>query len=317
MLLVHRALERTALKSIASSPPKVSGYLLSSLDESHFHAPANRETFQRIRKLARDRGHLVSWDDVLSDPALSQTTRTLLSVKRSKRIKLVKNAESLVTRLNEYRKLREIYFAVKATGESLKADKIDIDDITQKLADGITRARTNGNTVEKMFTHFGKNNNSAKVVKNILLGDTKRFIPTGFKNFDSKSIGIPRGSLWALGGPTGSGKCLEKNTKIPTNRGIFTLEQLWNMCEGPTDNEGFRKLHKPIRVYTHKGRSKKIWAVYCTTGKTIRITMSNGAVVEGLAEHKIWILNERGIPEFKRLDQLSIGDNSPNVVPRF
>lgn len=114
-----------------------------------------------------------------------------------------------------------------------------------------------------------------------------------------------------------SGKCLVGDTTVKTSIGNKTLKELWDLSSGNIDEDGFNKLDKEILVYTDKNNQKPITHTYKTRGKTIRITFDDGTVIEGLAEHKIWILNIHNKPEFKKLDEIKEGDTTCSLESKF
>lgn len=104
------------------------------------------------------------------------------------------------------------------------------------------------------------------------------------------------------------GKCLRGDTEVVTSTGIRTLKELWESSQADVDLDGFKPLTEDVFVFTDKGRYQRATHAYKTRGQMLRITFDDGTVIEGLGEHKIWILNDRHQLEFKKLSDLVVGD---------
>ena len=110
----------------------------------------------------------------------------------------------------------------------------------------------------------------------------------------------------------GGGKCQRGETLVHTSQGLIRLDELWEMGKGEVDADGFKQLK--IGVMDHTNEYAQTDKVYKTSGKTIKITFSDGTEIEGLAQHKIWVYVE-GTYQFLRLDELEKGDPAPKAIP--
>ena len=104
----------------------------------------------------------------------------------------------------------------------------------------------------------------------------------------------------------GGGKCLTGNTLVPTSEGMLTLRELFDASEG----EG-KERALDVGVLTKEG-IKRTSGTYTTKGKTYKVRLSNGSRLEGLAEHRLWGM-EDGKLKFIRLDELKVG----TLLPKY
>lgn len=90
-------------------------------------------------------------------------------------------------------------------------------------------------------------------------------------------------------------KCLNKDTLCFTNKGLLSLDEL--------------RLEEGIEVPNARGSLKGVSLVY-DNGKaeTIKVRTSLGNVIEGTSEHKLWVMNEEGDLEWRKLRDLKLGD---------
>lgn len=204
MKLLSPSLEKLALRSICRKGDP-SSVLLGVLNDEYFAHPSTLEGFQRVVSLVRDRGKTMSWRELTTDPGVSEETRKYLERIDQKPLRKKSSANKLAFALNKYRKARKAYFAAEYIVQTVKKDKIDVDEMLTRAADMITEARVSGQR-EQQLLHIGHNNNSIKTVKAILNGETNIYIPTGFKAFDNENVGLPVGGLTILGATTGGGK---------------------------------------------------------------------------------------------------------------
>jgi len=112
--------------------------------------------------------------------------------------------------------------------------------------------------------------------------------------------GIIPGFMVQISGKEGSGKCLKGDSLVPTSKGIMRLDELYNNTNDKV-------------VITHKHVKKQLTGSYKTSGKTISITTNYGDVVEGLAEHRMWVYRGAQLG-FCRLDAIKAGDWLPKSL---
>lgn len=211
MKLLSIPAEIKAIRTICSDFEKVSGVVLASTDEHSFHYPPAREAYKLIRKTMYESGEVPSWTELIASPALSEQIRKVLRGVKDTPMTDAKKAPGLVRTLDKYRKLRSLLEVAETISNSIEDDKVDVDELLDQASEGLAKARVSTHAQAKI-THFGKGNNSSALIKNLLYGTRKPFIPTGYKGFDRKNGGILRGSLFMVGAPTGFGK-----TALATN----------------------------------------------------------------------------------------------------
>jgi replicative DNA helicase len=186
---------------------KASGNILSCLDDTSFHTTAAKEIYKRIKTIAKKRSIIISWDDLASDPALSESTRDKITLFKKKPARSKEKVDRLVARLNEYRKLRQMFYMASNIDKRLKSSSVEADELLQESAEFITKARSNSDS-SKWFTHIGrpKDGTGNSLVKKTLKVSDTAYLATGFRSYDSRSIGIPRGTFMLLGTQTSGGK---------------------------------------------------------------------------------------------------------------
>lgn len=206
MKIVSIPAEMAAIRSICSDYERVSAKILSSTEiETFEYAPA-KNAYSHIRKALAQQGELPSWVELCSAPELPETTRKILKNYKQLPISNEKKANGLSTSLDKYRKLRVLFNLNEMLAEQLSGDHVpDTDELIDQTTDALAKARVKA-TSTSSITHFGKGDNASQVIKNVLTGERAPVIPTGFKGFDDKNGGVPRGALMGIGGFTGLGK---------------------------------------------------------------------------------------------------------------
>jgi replicative DNA helicase len=312
MKLLSPELEKLVIKSITKGPTKVASNLMANLDGRCFAFAPTKEAWDRISSLIKDRGIVPSWQELLTDPVITEESRKLLKQYKKPVLDSKEKAVHIATRLHEYSKLRGIYDIAKYSAERVKSEKIDADELLESITNRLTDVKTSS-LKKDHFLNWGTNSNSKKIVKKILYdNDIKRYIPTGFGAFDRVNLGFERSSLVLLGATSGGGKCLVGDTKVPTSVGVKTLKELWELSSGKLNKDGFNSMEKTIFVKTHKGKLQPITHTYKTKGKTIKITFDDGSILEGLPEHNIMINGS-----WKRLDEIAIGDTTKDYSNEY
>ena len=212
MLLYNAKAESRCLSTLTS--PLVSErlryYLFAKLSPEYFHHPACLSAFNRLLSLTKKYGALVTWDELLADPVLEEDFRTMLGTLVAEPVRRRKPCDRMLDVLNSYRKIRKTYAVAKATIESLKGEKVDIDPILDVMAAGISEARVAHNNAP--LYSIGKDGNSESLVKSVLRGNSVPFYRTGFNGYDSKNGGLPLDGVMVIAATSGSGKsCMLMN----------------------------------------------------------------------------------------------------------
>jgi hypothetical protein len=221
--LFSAPMEAVSLKSLCSSDLKISGALLSKLDESFYHTEEGGECYGRIRSHFLKKGEPPSYKMLCQDVGLSEDAREFLR-SASGVAKNVAQIDQLVGSLNEYRQTRLYYKLAKRLIKHLEMPKINPDELSE-LCSGIISKIQLRRTAAADIIHIGKDSNVREALEEILYGEANdNCIPTGFKTFDSVNGGFFRGSLVTIGGTSGGGKCSPINTAVQLSTLEFQLE---------------------------------------------------------------------------------------------
>ena len=206
MKLLSPELEKLAIKSITKSGTGISSKIMASLDSTCFNWEPTQEAWARLSVLVRDRGEVPTWEELVTDPTITEENRKLLKQFKKPPVSDIEKANRIVSRLHEYSKIRGIYDLAKNSADALKSDKIDVDKLVDNLTDQLTSLKTKG-IKSDIFTNWGTNSNSKKVVKDLLYKkDDRKYIPLGFDAFDRVNKGLPRGGLTTIAATSGGGK---------------------------------------------------------------------------------------------------------------
>lgn len=205
MKLLATQAELKALRTICGDYDKLSSLLLGATSKECFYYKPAAEAYRVIMTRLRDNGTTPDWTEIISDPSISEDTRKIL--RTSKEIPAVSKEKvlSLVSTLEKYRKLRGIVSIAQQSLDSIEDKAVDLDEVIEALSEGLVKVRSRGDANASLH-HFGKNNNTTPLIKEILYGKMKPCIPTGFKAFDDVNGGILLGSLVVIGANTGGGK---------------------------------------------------------------------------------------------------------------
>jgi replicative DNA helicase len=214
--------ELAVLRGLVHKDKKVGGTLLSQIDESYFYHPESIEAYTLIRRHMTTTGSTPTYKLLIEDPQLSVNARKFLRESEAT-IQTTEDANKAATILNKYRQLRGLYDLAANIDQKLNKEgdaRIDVDRLLEETATAINVARSKKSTVDA-FLHFGRNNNSSALVKDILYADnSEAIIPTGVEVFDSVSGGFARGALVTIGG----GKCQSLDTRIQLSTLVLDLE---------------------------------------------------------------------------------------------
>ena len=305
-------LEATAIRSIASGDDRIAGWLLPRLSAESFSWEPCVDFHRRLMFLTNRHGEIPHWEDLISDLAISEDSRNeLTNGNMAEVINTRREARMIVERLEDYRKARALMRMSLHVARTIKnEDKFDISLLTDEAGEMLSKARGGGNMEDAMFS-LGLSKIDKRGILEVLNAPKDEFMSTGIRAFDSVNQGVPRGSLWMLAGQTSSGKCSIYSTPVVTSEGIQPIGKIWDTFKTSIDENGFKPADKKLFVQTHTGAVKKITAAYKTKGRPIRVTFSDGSQVTGLPEHKLWINDKTGNPQFRRLDAIQLGDTTP------
>ena len=202
--------ELAVLRGMCSKDKKVAGALLANVDESYFHSPESVEVYEIVKRVMSETGESPSYRLLIEDPDLSKEAREHFRESQPT-IQSTADAKKGVNVLEKYRKRRGLYNLAADIATQLKAPKVDTEAILHRSATAINVIRAKKATNDS-FLHFGKNNNSMKVVDSILYEDrSEDIIPTGIEAFDDVAGGLYRGGMMTIAANSGGGKSIMAN----------------------------------------------------------------------------------------------------------
>jgi recombination protein RecA len=138
-------------------------------------------------------------------------------------------------------------------------------------------------------------------------------IPTGSIALDvALGVGgLPRGRVVEIYGPESSGKCVVAGTYIWTDRGLETVEELFESCgESATCTTrvtDVRTLNR--RLVNENGHLEQVAALTHNNLKPVwRITLRSGRTVTATANHPLRVIDEHGYIVWREVENLREGD---------
>ena len=230
--LVDAQLELKALRTLAAGG-ELGDKMASLLDREHFGYLPAIKAYRRIARSMKDEGRIPSWDYLIRDPILSEAHREILSSTTVPPCKKPEALKELFDELESKRMLRLGVDAIEAFNDSVANPEKPYSEIVADLRTRLSTLHTKTST-EEIFT-VGKGANASSVIRNMLDGELTPVIPTGYPDFDDENGGIPFGSLFIIGAPTGVGKtalatCMGKNMALAGHSTcIVSLEMNENM----------------------------------------------------------------------------------------
>lgn len=202
--------ELTVLRGITHKNRKIAGTILGSIDETYFDSPESVELLSAMKKHLTETGEAPTYKLMIDDPDISSEARSFFRDSEAT-IQSIEEAQKAVRILNRYRQVRALYSMAANIDQNMQKGKIDLDAMLEEASLKIAQARS-GKATKDSFLHFGKNNSSLELVKDLIYNEnTEDTIPTLIKPFDDQSGGLMRGSLFTLGASSGGGKSLMAN----------------------------------------------------------------------------------------------------------
>ncbi len=207
MILYNVQLEKKLIRTLASQDSKIAATCLASLQQEDFTFRPCAEIFKRVTFLARERGHLPGWNELLGDSALPETTRVQFSTYKKLPLKRVAEVRACVRHLRAFTKIRKIRKLAEFIAETTsKSTSLDANDFYNQVSTKLVASNL-GMDTSKTSVHIGEKKSSfLRIVRKILAGKAIHLIPTGFKVFDRINGGIPRGACFLIAAQTGGGK---------------------------------------------------------------------------------------------------------------
>ena len=183
----------------------ISSYLLANLDEAHFHYEPTKSAFKRLLTIAKKRSTILSYDDLMEDPALDEEFRDILREGRRSPARDQETASSIFSTLDKYKKTRALYAMSKTIIEALKEPKIDVDALTDRVTDTLTQIRSREMTADQVRV-IGKDANALSLIDEALNMEDENLYKTGFSEFDEKNGGLPSEGVFIMAATTSGGK---------------------------------------------------------------------------------------------------------------
>lgn len=342
--LYSQSLELRAIRTISAASSTVTegtlavndvsraaAYTFSAVDETFFHYPPCKAAYERIRSISKKRGKIVSYNDLLEDPALDEEFRDVLREAKRISARTEDAAKELVTGLDKYRKTRELFFMAKNVLEKLKETKVDVDLLLDEVTNAVTKTRSREN-VGEIILSVGKDATGLDLIDEALSTEDDVMLKTGFKDFDEINGGLPAEGVLLLAATTSGGKSavrmnlmknmyllnkvscltvsLEMNAKKETRRLLSSLTgiQYWKYTKQKLDaaeRKASRRAWK--KFHTHGVENECNYALICPTrGLTITsllmlvkpygykvIAIDYISLLEGLSDDRQWqVLSE-------------------------
>lgn len=209
MKLFVKKQEFRTIKTLCSSPIHVDlRYAhLGNLSEEHFHLEPTRTAYHRICKLARSGDDMPSWEELLSDPVLSEDFREVLAEEKPKAYKKLSELEKSRNTLEKYRRIRTVYYTAKESIESLSNDTIDIEQVIENMANGISNAHTQTSDIEEQTLSFGDGDDETLAyIKEQIDAPSLKMLKTGFDEYDETNGGLPSSGVMLMASTTSGGK---------------------------------------------------------------------------------------------------------------
>jgi len=228
MKLLNQSLEIRALRTICGRDKQLSARMFSQLDENHFYYLPTKEAFKRVKNLLKGSSEIVSFENLVTDPILSESTRDILSSDDQTTIADNVEMDSAVYNLECYRKVRGLYEMVQHLDEKLNEDQVDIDELMKYSSSKLAETMLD-KSMDDIILRNGFEGNADAVVSNILsmTEDNDIFIPTGFRVFDEKNGGFFKGTVALIGSTSGGGKSMTANQIFLNN-----VNAGYNVCLG-------------------------------------------------------------------------------------
>jgi len=209
------------LRSLTVQKKKdISEKLISNLSEDHFTIDVYKLAFRRLYAVYLKKGRLLSWKELIFDPTIEERIRDKLQVRELKRVKITTSDKSLLlpNSYEEFSSLLESNWYNAVHNKTIQLQNKLTEDLSgrQITNEGISRVYEE---IEKSLDEIKKLSSLSGTIfhmtkPNVIecLANFKHklnnnfFIPTGFKEFDNRNLGISVDSFFLIAGKAGSGK---------------------------------------------------------------------------------------------------------------
>ena len=201
-------LEIRALKALTSDNENLQSMAFSRLRDDTFSFPPAQEAFARIKAYAK-MGAIPAWENFLSDTRLSDDSVQALTAITVTGPKSRAEADIIFNELHQYRAVRSVYEMAEDIYTAVKSkSKLEVVGMLDMIAERVANARIVGNAEDNLIRTGDAQGAKAllKVMQKVHKGQGVTTIPTGFDSFDRINIGVPDGSCFVIGAPSGEGK---------------------------------------------------------------------------------------------------------------
>lgn len=233
MKLYSQSLELKAIRSMAvahgdgskvdiNKSTLVSSFLLASVDESFFHYEPCKAAFNRLITVSKKRSKIISFDDLLEDPALNEEYRDILREYKKKPVKTDDQAKQLLHSLDDYRKTRHLYYMAKNIIDTLKEPEVDVDALLDETTDKLTETRSRESMADLVFT-IGADANAEDLAEQAMSPEDEMLLKSGFTEFDERNGGLPSEGVMLLAATTSGGKSV---TRMNMMANIYKLNSV-------------------------------------------------------------------------------------------
>jgi len=207
---------------VLTSGGDIPSRLISKVKEDNFVTAHYRRAFRRLSTFYGIKGRLLSWQELLMDSAVPEPVVTRLRILEKRRKNIIKEDSSLLIP-NTYDKAIALLDELILASQTQKLILLQ-NSLSDKLGKDSQLNKSDVTGIVSFTTNSIDNINNLKYTSESIISlpnlslpsywdqfqsKLRDFhIPSGFANFDSISIGIPKDSYWLISATTGGGKSL-------------------------------------------------------------------------------------------------------------
>lgn len=231
--IVNAEAEIQAILTCLEAPSKeIKTACLGRLTEGMFGYVNALTAFQCLKKYTAELGSIPSRNVFENYPELTVEARTTVNSTTIVPVSTFDDLDHLVGQLEEMRRLRTAHSCSFAIAKSLQAEKVESADLLEVMESSLMELRSSDNHAAQMF-HVGEGGNSKELMKKIMSQeDTSGFIPTGFKNFDSKTKGFRRKQMAVIASHYKGGKSVVALNILKNQYFMYGLKVCHIVLEG-------------------------------------------------------------------------------------
>lgn len=245
MKVVDPKLELKVLRTVCGGDSTLASGLLPTLTTASFHYPPCIEAFRHVMSSVQSSGAIPDWHALTADPTISDKTRRVLKTCELPAVREAVKAQSLVKTLDRYRQLRGVAAIAETIYGQIDSDQVDVDELTEHISNELVSIRSRNDT-KNQLKHLGKGNNSMSVLNELLNGERRPVVPTGFKGFDDRNGGFLYGSLVVIAANSGGGKSALAN-QLAVNIASIARE---DVCIVPLEMTEAQMMARTLGVLT-------------------------------------------------------------------